>query len=85
MGSTKAFAQFLNDRSLTPPQIRFIELIIEQLTARGVMAPAALYEPPFSLLHGGGPDALFAGKDTVVDGIFRALQQVQSNLDAQAA
>jgi type I restriction enzyme R subunit len=30
-----AFSQYLNDRSLTVPQIRFIEMIIDQLTARG--------------------------------------------------
>ncbi|MAO60829.1 MAG: restriction endonuclease subunit R [Alcanivorax sp.] len=69
----QAFARFLDDTSLTAPQIRFVEMIIEQLTSRGVMAPSALYEPPFSSLHGGGPEALFAGRDTVVDGIFEAL------------
>ena len=31
-----AFSQFLNDRSLTEPQIRFVEMVIDQLTARGV-------------------------------------------------
>ena len=39
-----AFATFLEDRSLTPVQIRFIELVIDQLTARGVMEAGALYE-----------------------------------------
>ena len=32
-----AFSAFLNDRSLEPPQIRFVEMVIDQLTARGVM------------------------------------------------
>lgn len=79
-----AFSQFLNDRSLSPPQIRFVEMIIDQLTARGVMEPSALYEPPFSNLHGGGPDALFAGKDNVVEGIFDTLAAVHSGLDGRA-
>ena len=43
-----AFSGFLNDRSLTPPQIRFVEMVIDQLTARGVMDASALYEAPFS-------------------------------------
>jgi len=30
-----AFSTFLNDESLTPKQIRFVELIIDQLTSRG--------------------------------------------------
>jgi type I restriction enzyme, R subunit len=50
-----AFSQFLNDRSLTSQQIRFVEMVIDQLTARGVMDASALYEPPFTNLHAGGP------------------------------
>lgn len=71
-----AFSDFLNDRSLTPSQIRFIELIIDQLTARGVMEASALYEPPFSNLHSGGPDELFAGKENVIEGIFDTLKSI---------
>ncbi|MCL7744256.1 DEAD/DEAH box helicase family protein [Guyparkeria hydrothermalis] len=72
-----AFSQFLADRSLTSSQVRFIEMVIDQLTARGVMDAKALYEPPFSHLHSGGPDALFAGKDNVIEGIFGALKSTQ--------
>lgn len=75
-----AFGQFLNDRSLTEPQIRFVEMVIDQLTARGVMEASALYEPPFSNLHDGGPEAVFAGKDNVVEGIFDTLEEVHSEL-----
>jgi len=71
-----AFGEFLNDRSMTSQQIRFVETIIDQLTARGLMEASALYEPPFSNLHTGGPDELFAGKETVIDGIFDALKAV---------
>jgi len=79
-----AFSRFLSDRSLTPPQIRFVEMIIDQLTARGVMEAAALYEPPFSDLHAGGPDELFAGRENVIEGIFGALEAIQSGLDLMA-
>ncbi|MCB1131361.1 MAG: restriction endonuclease subunit R, partial [Verrucomicrobiae bacterium] len=72
-----AFSVFLSDRSLTPPQIRFIEMVVEQLTSRGVMDASALYEPPFDSLHAGGPEELFAGKEQVVDGIFGALEALQ--------
>ena len=75
-----AFSKFLTDQSLTPPQIRFVEMIIEQLTARGVMEAAALYEPPFSDLHAGGPDGLFAGKENVIEGIFEKLKEVNSGV-----
>ena len=75
-----AFARFLNDRSLSAAQMRFVEMVIDQLTARGVMQASDLYEPPFSNLHAGGPDALFAGRENVIEGIFDTLQEVQSGL-----
>jgi len=72
-----AFAKLLSSQSLTPPQIRFVEMIIDQLTARGVMEPGALYEAPFIGIHAGGPDGLFAGKDELIAGIFHAIQATQ--------
>nr|ABZ09826.1 putative type I restriction enzyme R protein N-terminal domain [uncultured marine microorganism HF4000_APKG8L7] len=80
-----AFSEFLNDRSLSPTQIRFVEMVIEQLTARGVMDASALYEPPFSNMHGGGPDELFSGKENVIDGIFRKLEEVNSGVTSKAS
>ncbi|MBI1294134.1 DUF4145 domain-containing protein [bacterium] len=71
-----AFSQFLNDRSLTAAQIRFIEMIIDQLTQRGIIDATALYQPPFSHLHAGGPDELFAGKKQLIDEVFEALERV---------
>lgn len=70
------FSEFLSNRSLTTPQIRFVEMVIEQLTARGVMEPSALYEAPFSSLHAGGPEALFAGQSNVIEGIFEKLEAI---------
>ena len=80
VAANAAFSEFLSDRSLSPPQIRFIEMVIDQLTARGVMEAAALYEPPFSNLSSGGPEELFAGKENVIDGIFEKLKAVHSGL-----
>ena len=79
-----AFSEFLNDRSLSPPQIRFVEMVIEQLTARGVMDASALYESPFSNIHGGGPDELFGGKENVIDGIFKKLEEVNTEVISKA-
>ena len=73
----EAFSEFLSNRGLTTPQIRFIEMVIDQLTARGVMEPSALYDAPFSSVHAGGPEALFAGKSNVIEGIFEKLKALQ--------
>lgn len=85
VAANAAFARFLSDRSLTPPQIRFVEMVIDQLTVRGVMDASALYEPPFSSLHSGGPDELFAGKDTVISGVFDALKSVEPTVRSGAS
>lgn len=70
------FEAFLKDTTLSPNQIRFIELVIDQLTARGVMTAEALYEPPFSDINSGGPDVVFAGKENVIDAVFGKIQQM---------
>ena len=49
-------------------------MVIDQLTARGVMEPSALYEAPFSSVHAGGPEVLFAGQSNVIEGVFEKLE-----------
>jgi type I restriction enzyme, R subunit len=80
----KAFSKYLNDKTLGSSQIRFVELIIDQLTARGVMQSEALYEPPFLGLHSGGPDELFTGKENIIEGIFESLAEVHSGVVKRA-
>ena len=79
-----AFSRLLSNQSLTPPQIRFVEMIIEQLTARGVIEPGALYEAPFIGIHAGGPDGLFAGKSEMITGIFQAIESTQPVVQSSA-
>ncbi len=81
----EAFSEFLSNRSLTTPQIRFIEMVIEQLTTRGVMEPSALYEAPFNSIHAAGPDALFADKPSVINGVFQRLTFIQSGFLAKVS
>jgi len=75
-----AFSKFLTDYSLTPQQIRFIEMVVDQLTSRGVMEASALYESPFTDIDTGGPEAVFDGKSEIVDGIFSTLKTVCEGL-----
>ena len=50
----------------------------------GVIDPGALYESPFTGLHAGGPDGLFAGEDALIKGIFDAIAQTQPVVQSSA-
>jgi type I restriction enzyme, R subunit len=59
-----------------------VTLVIDQLTSRGVMEESALYDPPFSDLHYGGPEAVFAGKEPIIERIFTTLRSTQPRVQA---
>lgn len=46
--AVEAFAAFLQDTSATVEQIRFVNLIVDELTAGGVMEPGRLFESPYT-------------------------------------
>ena len=78
------FAAFLADGTHTATQIRFINEILDELTSRGVMDPARLYDPPFSDLAPTGPEALFS--EAEVDNICHLLDLIKTGaMAAQAA
>jgi type I restriction enzyme R subunit len=68
----------------TATQIRFINEILDELTSRGVMDPARLYDSPFSDLAPMGPEGLFS--EAEVDTICQLLNLVTTRaMAAQAA
>jgi len=70
-----AFDRYISNASFSANQLRFITLIIEHLTANGVMEVARLYESPFTDNAPQGPDMLFS--DDQVDGIVAILGEVR--------
>ena len=72
----EAFGTYLDGAKFTAKQIRFINLIVNELTANGVMEPARLYESPYTD-HTPGPEAVFAEAD--VDSIVDILNTVKAN------
>jgi type I restriction enzyme, R subunit len=44
------------------------------------MDASALYEPPFSNLHAGGPEELFAGKENVINAVFQTLALLEPRI-----
>jgi type I restriction enzyme, R subunit len=72
-----AFGSFLDGTRFSADQIRFINLIVDELTANGVMEPARLYESPYTDSAPHGPDTVFAEVD--VDNIVSILNTVRAN------
>lgn len=64
--ATEAFGRFLDDGRFTVEQIRFVDLIVDELTTNnGVMERRRLFESPYTDRAPTGPDSLFS--DTDVD------------------
>lgn len=59
----EAFSDFLDDGRHSVEQIRFIQLIIDELTRNGVMEPSRLYESPYTDHAPSGPDHVFGDRD----------------------
>jgi len=69
-----AFADFLDDKRYSKNQIQFVSMIIDELTERGVVDPARVYETPYDAIAPEGPEAIFVESD--LDRIFQAIDQL---------
>lgn len=59
----EAFSTFIEDSTATANQIKFIEMIVEHLTAKGFMDPGLLYESPSTDFAPKGPNQVFDLED----------------------
>lgn len=55
----QAFAEFINGTTVSSNQIEFINLIVDELTQTGSMAPSRLFESPFTDVNVQGPLGVF--------------------------
>ena len=67
----EAFGEFIGGGSASADQIEFIGLIVEHLTAQGVLDPGLLYESPFTDIAPQGPENVFDMKRT--DRLFEVI------------
>lgn len=72
----QAFSELLNGSKMTPEQIEFIELVIEELTQNGVVPPERLFEPPFTDINAQGPTAVFPMAQVMH--IKKVLEEIQA-------
>ena len=54
-----AFSQFITGTTVTPDQIEFIDLVVQELTQNGVMDVVRLYQTPFIDISPQGPEGVF--------------------------
>lgn len=73
----EAFGAYLDGSRFTADQIRFINLIVSELTATGVVAVARLYDSPYTDKAPTGPEEVFTEAD--VDNIVSILNTVRAN------
>lgn len=75
--AAEALSEFLTDSRFSVAEIRFVQLIVEHLTANGVMEARRLYEPPFTDHAPTGPDFLFNDADT--DRLIEILDEIRGH------
>jgi type I restriction enzyme R subunit len=73
--ATEAFERYLDGTQFSADQVRFVNLIVDELTKNGVMEPARLFESPYTDHAPTGPDYFFPDAD--VDVIVDTLQHIK--------
>jgi type I restriction enzyme, R subunit len=76
----EAMTDFIANKALSANQLEFINLIVDHLTAHGVMEAARLYESPFTDITPRGPDGLFQPAE--LDELLRSLEAVRASAAA---
>jgi type I restriction enzyme R subunit len=67
--ASEAFGRYLDGSEFSVDQVRFVSLIVEELTANGVIEPGRLFESPYTDHAPTGPDFFFpyADVELIVD------------------
>lgn len=79
--AVEAFAEFLDEGKFTVEQIRFVNLIVDELTKNGVVEPGRLFESPYTDYAPTGPDLVFS--DDQVEDIVEALHHIKRTAVAE--
>ena len=81
--AAEAFGAYLDGTRFNTDQIHFVDLIVTELTANGIVEPRRLYEAPYTDHAPTGPDDVF-GEDHV-DNIVAILNTVRDNAAPESA
>ncbi|WP_309619201.1 DEAD/DEAH box helicase family protein [Salinibacterium sp.] len=78
--ATEALSTFTAGTTFTASQLDFVNLLVEQLTQRGVVGPELLFEAPFTSVSSTGPVTLFG--DAKVSELLAALKRIRGTAEA---
>lgn len=78
--ATSELSAFTAGTTLTGNQLAFVNLLVEQLTARGAVDPELLFQAPFTDLAPTGPQGLFS--DAQVTDLVEALRRIKRTAEA---
>jgi len=70
------FAEFLDDKRYTSKQIRFVQMLIEELTNEGIVEAGRLFEQPYMGVAPEGPQQIFTSAE--VDRIFDTIKDFEA-------
>ncbi len=66
LAAIEAFEKYLDNTEFSAAQVRFVNLIVDELTKNGVMDPGRLFESPYTDHAPTGPDYFFPDADVEV-------------------
>ena len=73
--ATEAMSEFLKDSTANTEQIKFLGLIVEELTKDGAMEDSRLYQAPFTDVTPTGPESIFDSNK--VEKLFTKIKNIR--------
>lgn len=81
--AVEAFGDFLDESKFSVDQVRFVNMIVDELTANGVVEPKRLFQAPYTDAAQGGPDYVFPERAQVLE-IVGILKHIKETANVQA-